>query len=199
MFMFTYAIAYGLLTLAASYAAFAVTGLAAHWIYEALIDWFPNTVPSYSPILEADKYGAMTKALSVVGAIAAVLVAALIVTRLDNSRDEFIIRRTEGFYRLPEIMPTYYKAYALPDLVASFVNTAVISALLIPARLAEFEEVSGFSNAVYSFRDFHLGVFYDGINPIISVLTVLALFYVSKLIAGIWGLKKWRAAWLAYN
>ncbi len=199
MFRFTYAIAYGLFALALSYVAFALTGLAVFWIYEALVEWFPSAVPSYSPVLEADKYGTIAKALSVIGAISAVFLATLLATRFDNGRDEFIIRRTEGFYRLPEIMPTYYKAYALPDLVASFVNTAVISALLIPAGLAEFEEVSAFSNAVYSFRDLHLGVFYGGINPIISILAVLALFYVSKLVAGIWALKKWRAAWLAYN
>lgn len=199
MFVFTYAIAYGLITLAASYVAFAVTGLCAHWVYEALIEWFPNLIRDYSPILEADKFNSAAKTVNIIGIILAVLITSMIVTRLDNGRDEFIIKKTEGFYRIPEIMSTYYKTYAVPDLVASLVNTVIISALIIPAHLIEFEEVNGFTNLVKSFRGFHLGVLFDGVNPILSVLLVFVIFYLSKLISGIHGLKKWRASWLAYN
>lgn len=199
MFKYPYAIAYGLITLVCSYAAFVVTALVSRWVYEALIEWFPSVFPDYSPILEADKYNSAMKTVSVIGVVLGILITSLIVTKLDNSRDEFITKRSEGFYRIPKIMPVYYKTYALADLVASLINTVIACGLVIPCYLINVDEVSAFTNLVKGFRGFHLGVLYDGTNAVAFVLSVFVIFYLSKLLSGIHGLKKWRAAWLSYN
>ena len=199
MFKYTYSILYGLATLICSYLAFALTGLVSFWVWEALTEWFPSVFHDYSPVLEVKEYQRATHTVSVIGTVLAIFLTSLIVTRLDNGRDEMIIKKTEGFYRIPEIMPFYYKTYALPDLVSSLVNTAVISTLIISSYLISTDEVNAFTNAVKGFRSFHIGVLYDGENHVIFVLAVFLLFYLSKLIAGIHGLKKWRSAWLSFN
>ena len=199
MFKYPYAIAYGLITLVCSYAAFVVTALLSRWVYEALIEWFPSVFRDYSPILEADKYNSAMYTVSVIGVVLGVLITSLIVTKLDNSRDEFITKKSEGFYRIPVIMPVYYKTYALADLVSSLVNTVIACGLVMLCYLVNVDEVSAFTNLVKGFRGFHLGVLYDGTNAVTFVLSVFVIFYLSKLLSGIHGLKKWRAAWLSYN
>ena len=199
MLKYPYAVAYGFITLVFSYLAFVVTALVSRWVYEALIDWFPSVFRDYSPVFEAAEYNAAMHTVSVIGTILGVFITSLVVTRLDNGRDEFITKKSEGFYRIPQMMPVYYKAYALPDLVASLITTALICALIIPSHLISRNDVSTFANLGRSFRDFHLGVLYDGTNVIGFILSVFAIFYISKLISGIHALKKWRAAWLSFN
>lgn len=199
MFKYTYSVLYGLAILFFSYVAFVLTGLICYWVWEALTEWFPSVFPDYSPVLEAKEYSNVTHTVSVIGTVLAIFITTLIVTRLDNGRDELIIKKTEGFYRLPEIMPFYYKTYALPDLVSSLVNTAIISGLVISAYYIDVEEVNAFTNAVKSFRSFHIGGLYDGEYPVLFVIGVFALFYISRLVAGIHGLKRWRSAWLSFN
>ena len=199
MFKYTYSFLYGLATLVFSYLAFAVTGLVAFWVWEALIEWFPSVFPDYSPILDAREYNRATHTVSVIGTVLAIFITSLIVTRLDNGRDELIIKKTEGFYRIPEIMPFYYKTYALADLVSSLINTAIIAGLIIPSYLISTDEVNAFTNAVKGFRSFHIGTLYNGEDPVIFVISVFLIFYISKLIAGIHGLKRWRSSWLSFN
>ncbi len=194
-----HALLYGLGTLLAGYAIFIVASIVCHWFYEALIDWFPTLFKDYSPVLNSDKYFFVALVEKMLASVLSIALAAILVTRHDNGRDEFIIQKTEGFYRINEVIPMYYKRYALPDLVASLFATVFISALIIPAQLAEFTEVSRFSNLVGSFKSFHIGIFYEKWGFAAAALFVFAVSYAFKLLAGLFGLKKWRAAWLTYN
>ncbi len=194
-----YALFYGFGALLAGYAIFSVASIVCHWFYEALIDWFPTVFKDYSPVLDAEKHFFAALVENMLASVLSIAVAALFVTRYDNGRDEFIIQKTEGFYRIKEVIPMYYNRYAVPDLIASLVATVFISALIIPAQLAEFSEISRFSNFVGWFKSFHIGIFYEkwGFAP--AALFVFATSYAFKLLSGLFGLKKWRAAWLTYN
>lgn len=194
-----HALLYGLGALLAGYAIFSVAGIVCHWFYEALIDWFPYVFKDYSPVLNADKYFFAALVEQMLASVLSIALATLWVTRHDNGRDEFIIRKTEGLYRIKDVLPLYYKRYAVPDLIASLVATVFISALIIPAQLAEFSEISRFSNFVGWFKGFHIGIFYENWGFVPAALFVFTVTYAFKLLSGFSGLKKWRAAWLTYN
>ncbi len=194
-----YAFLYAALTLGLGYALYLVTLALSLSAHEALMDWFPTVFKDYSPVLEAEEYNSAKNAVEITAVISALFISSTIVTRFDNGREEYIISKTEGFYRIPELIPTYYKLYALPDLISSLAVTVIGSALIIPAYFYTPEEISNFSQFVMDFRKFYIGTLFGKWGYIISPAAVFALTFIFKIISGISGLKRWRAAWLTYN
>ena len=194
-----YAFLYSLAALVLGYLMFYVTGLLCNWVYEALIEWFPSVFKDYSPVLDKKEFELAALTVRIVGSSLAIIWANVLLTKLDNGRDEYVTAKTEGFFRIREFMPEYYKRYALPDIISAFLTTALISALIIPAHLASFDKVSWFSNTVKNFSKYHVGIIYGKWGFVLGVVYFFALSSLSKLLGGISGLKKWRAAWLTYN
>lgn len=195
---YSYSIFYGIAALALSYVIYVATAIACNWIYEALIEWFPTVFEDYGPFQFEERERVQT-VISMLGSSLAILFSAIIVTRLDNSRDEYIIKETEGFYKIKDMLIPYYRRYALPDLISAFLTTALVSALTLPAYLIKFSEVSRLSNFLKDFRGFHIGVFYGKWHYAIAALFVFGITYLTKMISAVSGLKRWRAAWLTYN
>ena len=94
-----HALAYSLGAILASYVLFAFTALVCHWFYEALIEWFPSVFKDYSPVLNAEEYSRADLITTMLGSAIAIILANVLLTRFDNGRDEFIIAKTEGFYK----------------------------------------------------------------------------------------------------
>lgn len=195
---YAYSISYGFAALALSYVIFVLTALACNWMYEALIEWFPDVFKDYGPFQFEERERVRT-VITICGSSLAILLSAITVTRLDNSRDEQIIKETEGFYKIKDMLPSYYKKYAVPDLISAILTTAFISALIIPAYLIKFSEASSLSNFLKNFRGFHVGIFFDKCGYAIAPLVIFAITYASKMLSALSGLKRWRAAWLTYN
>lgn len=197
---YVYATAYAVGALALSYPIFIIAEMLCGWVYEALIEYFPNVFHDYSPILEIDDFERVAMALTLIASAIALFAAAMIVTRLDNGRSEYVIKETEGFYRLHRILPFYYRTYALPDLVASVLVTALLSGIVIPSyNIMDIARASFLERLLVSFRELHLGLAYDTLTYPVAIVSIFILIYVFKLISGIYALSKWRASWLAYN
>ncbi len=190
---------YSVLSAVLGYFMFLLTGNGARWLYSALKDWFPRVFNNYSPVLEAEKFERAQNTVLMIGSVLAVFFTALIVTRLDNGRNEYIISETEGFYHIPDVLPLYYKRYTLPDLAASLLSTVLISVPVISAQEFVPEEINWFSNMTEEFKSMHIGLFFGEWNYTAAAVFVFALSFASKMLAGLSGLKKWRAAWLTYN
>ena len=115
MYRYTYATLYAILTVIISYPVFRICNMLCRWIREALIELFPRVFHDYSPVLEIREYESAMLAVTLIASVLSLFIVTMIVTRLDNERDEFIIRKTEGFYRITGVMPLYYRTYILPD------------------------------------------------------------------------------------
>ncbi len=194
-----YAFLYAVMTMGAGYALYLITLGLSLSVHEALMDWFPTVFKDYSPVLEAAEYESARNAVELTAVVAALFIAPIIVTRFDNGRDEYIISKTEGFYRIHELIPTYYKLYTLPDLISSLAVTATVSALIIPAYFYTPEKISRLSEFIMDFRNFYIGTLFDRWGYIIAPIAVFALTFIFKIISGIPAMKRWRAAWLTFN
>ncbi len=190
---------YSILTLLFGYVLFSVTTLVCISMHEGLIDWFPSVFKEYSPVLETKEYEHTNNIIEFLSVVLALFLSSLIVTRLDNGRNEYIISKTDGFYKIPDVLPMYYKRYTLPDLIAALLSTVLVSCLIIPAVFYAPEKITWFSNLVVDFREFYIGTLYMRWGVFSAPVAVFLFSFVFKVLSGPQGLKRWRAAWLTYN
>ena len=100
--------------------------------YDYLAMKFPGMLDKPHPFDEPEAYKAFNAAITSVGIIINIFIATNLSMRCDNKRFEYIIVKTEGLYKIPEMTKEYIETFWLTDII----NAAVVPLLLtIPAYL----------------------------------------------------------------
>ena len=160
-------------------------------IYELLYKNMPDIFPLYNPVSGKGKYERLSLIMYVSAVFAAMLISVCLNLRYDNSRFEFIITKTDGFYKINAVLPTYVCKFAIQDIVSSMVNGLLfsVSISLIPSQFfSTGNPISDFAEPLWRITD-SLGA-----KSSAAYLTAAVLF--SHILSTVPVLKYYRAKWL---
>jgi hypothetical protein len=158
-------------------------------IYDYLCFHFPSVFVSYSPISQPEEYAVLEKWLAVASVAMSIFIVGYIAIRLDNKRFEYFIRKTEGFYRLPEALGIWAREFLLCDIIVAVLLPLVyaIPPYFIPERAMALGANIPFWAADMLIE--HMGVVECAIT--LSMLSLLV-----RLLIIPHTLTVWRANWL---
>lgn len=91
-------------------------------VYELLFEHFPEAFPLYNPVFEKAEYEAFILTVAYVSVSAMFLLTVYICQRFNNDRFEYVITKTDGLYKIPEILKTYVSKFALSDFISSVIT-----------------------------------------------------------------------------
>lgn len=166
-------------------------------VYSSLSLHFETVFPIYNPIIEGDMYLEFERNLSFCTAAVIFFFFSLISSVFDNERYEYMIKQTEGFYKIRDGFRIYYPRYASADAVSAIISHIplfLLTLLVFPKTeirlLLQLEEwVNGFLIAHSAFTD----KFGFPFGFAVAALILLC----AKIPASILGLRRWRGLWLS--
>ena len=166
-------------------------------VYSELHMRFGNRFPTYSPVIDNDKYLDFKNKLSLCASVVVFLILSTIATVFDNERYEHMIKETDGLYTIKKGLHVYLKRYTLSDAVASLVAILpffLLTLIRIPKTnirfLLAFEEwLAGFLCCPLSFI--------NNFGFVCGYLIAAAVIFVAKIPSAIIGLSRWRGLWLS--
>ena len=163
-------------------------------VYPAISDVFPSVFPRYNPIFEKEEFLAQGRRLSLVSALISALAVGIIELRLDNMRFEFLISKTDGFYKIRDGVSIYTKEFLISDIISA----AFAPAIFIPLTLIRLPEKAARISDILD--NFILAMPKAIIGEIGEIGTYFILFTVlvfARIIGAYSGLYRWRALWLS--
>ncbi len=158
-------------------------------VYDYLVYLFPKVFHSYSPVSEPDEYARFMKWSAVTTYVLALVIINYIAMRLDNSRFEYFISKTEGFYKIPSAMKMYYREFLVSDII---VSVLIPPALTVPAYFMPKKAMDMILR--FPFWSGELLLSYLSFTETIVWCILISL--IARLILVPVILKKWRASWL---
>ena len=96
-------------------------------IYELLFEYFPDAFPLYNPVFEKKKYETFTLVMAYVSVCLMFVFTVYICQRFNNDRFEYIISKTDGLYKISDVLKTYVSKFALSDVISSIITAAVFT------------------------------------------------------------------------
>ena len=166
-------------------------------VYTAMNMRFEAAFPIYNPITDGEAYIEFEKNFAVCAAAVIFFLLSLVSSVFDNERYEYMIKKTEGFYKIKDGFRIYYPRYAAADAVSAIISHIplfILTLLVFPKTeirlLLQLEEwVNGFLIAHSAFTDkfgFTLGF-----------ASAAVVLLSAKIPASILGLRRWRGLWLS--
>ncbi len=158
-------------------------------IYDYLCFHFPSVFVSYSPISQPEEYAVVEKWLAVASVAMGIFIVGYIALRVDNKRFEYIIRKTEGFYRLPYGIKLWLREFLLPDIIVTLLLPLLfaIPPYFIPERAMDLGANIPFWAADMLME--HMGM-------LECALTLSLTSLISRIVVIPHTLLVWRANWL---
>ena len=180
-----------------AFAAFMLLEMLLHNLYSILSLYYPDAVPIYDELSTPEKYARLSEIIATLSAILSVIIASFISTVLDNERFEYLITRTDGFYKVADGTRLYLKRYALPDAIASATAPLPIFALglislperprgLIRFFIEAFSNLLSLTNAIT-----------DSLGLIFGLSATILTAFISKLLFSPYAALRYRARWLS--
>ena len=165
-----------------------VLDIAVPILYDYLAMKFPGVLDKPNALGDPEAYKAFNAALTSVGIIINVFIATNLSMRCDNKRFEYIIVKTEGLYKIPEMTKEYVETFWLADII----NASVVPMLLtIPPYFIPEEYLGLFSFPLWcGARLVPYMSLLDALVMIISASIVLRFIQIPGI------LRSWRARWL---
>ena len=160
-------------------------------IYEILYEHFPEAFPLYNPVFEKEEHERFTLTMAFISVSLTLVLTVYICQRFNNDGFEFIITKTDGLYKIHEILKTYVNKFALSDIISS-VTTALV--FTVPIYFIP----RGFFTGGTFFVDLLLPLrtVVDGIGILGSVFYATVAIILSHVLTLPFILKFYRAKWL---
>lgn len=168
---------------------FFVAEAAVEIIYAALLEIFPNTVPSYSQVLEKEKYQAFVRTMKLISALVAVFAVSFATGIYDNARYEDVITKTDGLYKVKDEFPAYFKRTLPSDLIAVSLAPALFIPLTVPAYPKKLFEYIG------AYLAPHLRVV-EALTPVGAFFAIFLVALLARILAMPKALDRYRGLWL---
>lgn len=163
----------------------------AHQVYEILYKWMPDTFPLYGAVTQKEQYRALNLTLSIIAMLANLFLVTYLSARFNNDRFEFIISKTDGFYKIPDILRTYVYNFGISDLISSIICGAIFS---IPVYFIP-ERFFSAGNVIVELLSLSRTLAVELGAPLASILTILGLILSHATTLPL-ALKFYRAKWL---
>lgn len=96
-------------------------------IYGLLYKFMPDVFPLYNPVSGKEKYENFSFAMYLLSCIVSFVLTVYLSQRFNNDRFEFIITKTDGLYKIRDILKTYVCNFGLDDVISSLVNGIVFT------------------------------------------------------------------------
>ena len=162
-------------------------------LYPSLEEWFPRVFVEINPIKNPVEFARHELIMNMVFALFVILMISYLCVRFDNERMEYMIRRTEGMYLLPEGAAVYYPRYVAADLTVALAVPLpqLIGSLFLPERIPDF--LAPIVDFVFDFTY----VFTDTLGYVLGYLVIVLAIFLSRLCFGITSLSSWRGVWLS--
>ena len=164
-----------------------------HFTYPTLQEWFPKLFKTYSAISEKEELAAANAKIAFVSTILSFFIMPFLEKRFDNSRFEYIIDETDGFYHLKSGLSLYMGTYTLADSIALILAPAPYIPLLLVTLPKKLERTLGF--ILTPLDPFRAIADISGLVGAYFVIVAVAL--ISQIPANLSALKHWRGIWLA--
>ncbi len=166
-------------------------------VYSALNSRFETVFPIYNPITDGEMYLEFEKNLAACVAAVIFFLLSLISAVFDNERYEYMIKKTEGFYKIADGLRIYSARYAAADAVSAIIAHLplfLFSLFKFPKTEVRFlllleEWVDGFLISAHAFTD-RFGFTF-------GVAAAALILLSAKIPASILGLRRWRGLWLS--
>ena len=164
-----------------------------HLIYPTLQDWFPNLFHTYNAITDKEKIAEVNKRINFVSAAVSFFIMPFLEKQYDNSRFEYIVDKTYGFYRLKDGFSVYMKSYLFADITALLLAPAPYIPLLLIKLPKRLDRVLGF--LLTPLEPFSAVADVTGLVGAYFTIALIAL--LALVPATFTSLKRWRGLWLA--
>ncbi len=161
--------------------------------YPALLEVFPNLLPDYNPVFDKEELAALNMTLSFIAAIISTFCVGAIEVAYDNGRLEYLISRTDGFYKISKGIGIYAREFLLADIISALIAPAAFLPLTL-IRLPE--NAMRLSELIHNFLQM-LHVSTSKAGDLMSYIIFAAVLIAARLLGAYSGLFRWRAIWLS--
>jgi hypothetical protein len=156
-----------------------------------------DPLPYYNAVTEREAYEGQMRAIALAAGILTVPILTLICVVYDNERYEYIISKTDGFYRIKDGARIYRQEYAIADTIASFTAPLPIALLsLIPFPAEPGRRIAQAEKLLDSFLSL-VNAFSDSLGLAFGIILILLISLAARIPAAYLGLRRWRGLWLS--
>ena len=171
----------------------------ARYLYAYMNYLFPRVFPLFSAVSEKEEYAKYLMLIASVGIFTAIWIINFFALRLDNSKFELMIKRTDGLYTVKDGIKIYLGEFGISEVISGVLLPLilVIPPFFIPEFGVQSVPVVGFLIMLmekllwlgYAFKE------YFSIGEALLLVAVFSSLSRAALIPG--ALKHWRASWLS--
>ena len=169
---------------------FILTSALLDFLYAAAFEISPNLLPKYDRVLEKEKYLEFSRIMNFIAALLSVFFVGYVTAVYDNARYEDVITKTSGLYKIPKLLPSYFKGNVISDVLASALAPAAFIALTLPSYTEKALEYFG----IFLLPHLHVRVLF---SPSMAYFLLFATLLFGRILAMPRALSRFRSTWLA--
>ena len=160
--------------------------------YRFLGGIFPSAFPSYDVTRGARFFDTLYTSLWFIALAVTLFVSVYLSLRYDNFKFEHIITKTDGVYKIRDILPTYINIFGKSDLLASIISGALftIPFIFVPIQFVKNQSFLATLTEPYKLMSECFGYV---LAPIVMTLLIALCYLASVPLA----LKYYRARWFS--
>lgn len=161
-------------------------------LYYLLSSLMPSVFPSYSLSAERELFEALYAALDIISVALTALTMVYISLLRDNDRFEFIITKTEGLYKVPDVLRIYVYNFGISDIISCVVSGMIFT---VPIHFIPSRFVHGASTVATLIAPYK--TLTDLFGAVGAPTFLFSVLIVSHLISIPFALRFYRAKWLS--
>ncbi len=157
--------------------------------YNTLSQKFPEIFTRYSQVLDIEEYLMHISRCKIFAVLISVFLTSFIAAIFENTRYEMIISKTDGFFKIPQELPSYLKETSMPDALAAICPPALfvfLSSVNYPEKIEKF---------VSRYLEMHL-ILLDAGNVATAFIIIAATAFAARIVSAPFALRRYRALWL---
>ncbi len=161
-------------------------------VYSLLKENLPSLFPTYNIVAERELYERSENAVIIISMLLNILTIVYISSRLDNDKLEYIVTKTDGIYKIPDVLKAFVCKFAISDFISSIIVSAAyfIPISFIPAQFMKRGSLA--ASLALPFKTAYELFGYAG-----GLILVSLAFLTSHALAVYPSLKYYRAKWLS--
>ncbi len=161
-------------------------------LYNALSESLPQIFKEYNQVLDKEAYLSHIMRCRTFTLFSAAFIMSFAAAIFDNGRYERTVKKTDGYFKIPEELPSYVKSTIFEDLAASL--TVPLPFFLL--SLIKFPETAKAAARLFS-SYFSPHIFLtESYGLVLGYLLIVSSAIIAKLIAAPMALRRHRSLWL---
>ena len=186
------------------YFVFYFLGFVAFFLFDYLLtvlnEYFAGYLPavfkSFNPITSREEFKHQEEVIAVLASVASIMLTNLLAVRTDNSKYEYMISKTEGFYRIKDGAKIYSEKFLRADIVSALTvpcMTYALTLIRIPNNAPKFLKIlENVLDILIRIPASFEAIFSFAIGAVLITFVSLA----ARIPAIYLSLAYWRASWL---